>query len=47
VKVWIFKGEVFDKGELAQPAATEGEGAPAAPAPAPVIDAAASAPAQA
>jgi small subunit ribosomal protein S3 len=28
VKVWIFKGEVFDKSELAQPAA-EAEGAPA------------------
>src|SRR5215510_859955 len=27
VKVWIFKGEVFDKGELSQPAAAEGEGA--------------------
>jgi len=37
VKVWIFKGEVFDKGELAQPAAAEGDApatggaAPAAP----------------
>src|SRR5271155_5245378 len=27
VKVWIFKGEVFDKVELAQPAAAEGEAA--------------------
>jgi small subunit ribosomal protein S3 len=33
VKVWIFKGEVFDKSELAQEAATE-EAAPAAAAPA-------------
>ena len=30
VKVWIFKGEVFDKVELAQPAAAEGEAAPGA-----------------
>jgi small subunit ribosomal protein S3 len=30
VKVWIFKGEVFDKAELAQPAA-EGEAQAAAP----------------
>src|SRR6201986_28606 len=30
VKVWIFKGEVFDKAELA-PAAVEGEGAATAP----------------
>jgi small subunit ribosomal protein S3 len=30
VKVWIFKGEVFDKGELAQPAAAEGDGQAAA-----------------
>ena len=35
VKVWIFKGEVFDKADLAQ-AAAEGEGqAQAAPATAP------------
>jgi small subunit ribosomal protein S3 len=45
VKVWIFKGEVFDKVELAQPA-VEGEGAPAAPAAAAPV-AAAEAPAQA
>src|ERR1700734_1123605 len=32
VKVWIFKGEVFDKVELAQPAAAEGDAQPAAPA---------------
>jgi ribosomal protein S3 len=30
VKVWIFKGEVFDKAELAQPA-VEGEAQAAAP----------------
>src|ERR1700728_1014361 len=47
IKVWIFKGEVFDKAELAQPAATEGDAAPAAPGAAPATDAAASAPAQA
>ena len=35
VKVWIFKGEVFDKAELAAEAATE-EAAPAAAAAAPV-----------
>ena len=52
VKVWIFKGEVFDKSELEKPAA-EGESAPspaaaAAPAPAtqaPATPAAATAPA--
>ncbi len=33
VKVWIFKGEVFDKGEVAQPAA-EGDAQAAAAAPA-------------
>ncbi len=38
VKVWIFKGEVFDKGEVAQPAA-EGD-TQAAPAAAPAADAA-------
>jgi small subunit ribosomal protein S3 len=33
VKVWIFKGEVFEKGEVeAQPAAEGGEAAPGAPA---------------
>jgi small subunit ribosomal protein S3 len=32
VKVWIFKGEVFDKVELAQPAAAEGDAQAAAPA---------------
>ena len=31
VKVWIFKGEVFDKVELASPAAAEGEAQAAAP----------------
>jgi small subunit ribosomal protein S3 len=46
VKVWIFKGEVFDKGELAQPAAAEGD-APAAVGAAPATDAVAAAPAQA
>jgi len=42
VKVWIFKGEVFDKTDIAQPA-TEGEPQGAAPpaTPAPVADAAA------
>jgi small subunit ribosomal protein S3 len=45
VKVWIFKGEVFDKGELAQPAAAEGEAPAAGAAPAPATEAAA--PAQA
>jgi small subunit ribosomal protein S3 len=37
VKVWIFKGEVFDKSELAQEQAAEAEGtaAPAAPPAAP------------
>jgi small subunit ribosomal protein S3 len=46
VKVWIFKGEVFDKGELAQPAAAEGGEAPAAGA-APAATPEAAAPAQA
>jgi small subunit ribosomal protein S3 len=46
VKVWIFKGEVFDKGELAQPAAGEGDGQAAAPAAAPAA-ATEAAPAQA
>jgi small subunit ribosomal protein S3 len=32
VKVWIFKGEVFDKVQVAEPAAAEGEAAQAAPA---------------
>ena len=42
VKVWIFKGEVFDKAELAQQAAAaEAEAAPAAAAPAPAAAAAA------
>ena len=38
VKVWIFKGEVFDKPAVDQPVATgeAGEGAPATPAAAPV-----------
>ena len=40
VKVWIFKGEVFDKAELAQ-AAAEAEAAPAAAAPAAAAAAAA------
>jgi small subunit ribosomal protein S3 len=42
VKVWIFKGEVFDKGELAQPTAAEGDAqaaAPGAAAPAAVTEA--------
>src|ERR1700719_1374917 len=43
VKVWIFKGEVFDKSDLAQPA--EGEAAP--PAAAPVVAPAGAAPAAA
>jgi small subunit ribosomal protein S3 len=42
VKVWIFKGEVFDKAQLAQQAA-EGEAAPAA-APPPAAAPAAAAP---
>jgi small subunit ribosomal protein S3 len=46
VKVWIFKGEVFDKGELAQPAVAEGDAPAAAGAPAPAATEAA-APAQA
>jgi len=45
VKVWIFKGEVFDKVELAQPAAAEGEAPAAGAAPVPATEAAA--PAQA
>jgi small subunit ribosomal protein S3 len=45
VKVWIFKGEVFDKGEIGQPAAAEGDAAAAGAAPA--TDAAVAAPAQA
>src|SRR5580693_1998476 len=40
VKVWIFKGEVFDKAQLAQQAA-EGEAAPATAAPAAAAPAAA------
>ena len=32
VKVWIFKGEVFDKAELAQEAEAESDAAAAAPA---------------
>src|SRR5919108_3468650 len=39
VKVWIFKGEVFDKSELAQQQAAEAEGAAGAPAPAPLAPA--------
>jgi small subunit ribosomal protein S3 len=31
VKVWIFKGEVFDKVKVAEPAVAEGEAAQAAP----------------
>jgi small subunit ribosomal protein S3 len=45
VKVWIFKGEVFDKGEIGQSAATEGDSAQAGAGAAPATDAAA--PAQA
>ncbi|TLY67581.1 MAG: 30S ribosomal protein S3 [Gammaproteobacteria bacterium] len=47
VKVWIFKGEVFDKRELAQQQAAEAEGAapPAAPPAAPLAAAAPGAPA--
>jgi small subunit ribosomal protein S3 len=45
VKVWIFKGEVFDKGEIGQPAAAEGDAGAAGAAPA--TDAAVAAPAQA
>src|SRR5438046_2201576 len=47
VKVWIFKGEVFDKRELAQQQAAEAEGAapPAAPPAAPLAAAAPAAPA--
>ena len=37
VKVWIFKGEVFDKAELAQQAAAEGEAPAAAPAATPAV----------
>src|SRR5437868_3492453 len=49
VKVWIFKGEVFDKRELAQQQAAEAEGAapPAAPPAAPLAAAAPAAPAPA
>jgi small subunit ribosomal protein S3 len=36
VKVWIFKGEVFDKAQIEQ-AAAEGEAAQGAPAPAPAV----------
>jgi len=43
VKVWIFKGEVFEKGELEKPAA-EGESAQAQPAAAPAPAAAATTP---
>jgi small subunit ribosomal protein S3 len=46
VKVWIFKGEVFDKVQVAEPAAAEGETAQAAPAVAAPV-AAVEAPAQA
>jgi small subunit ribosomal protein S3 len=46
VKVWIFKGEVFDKGELAQPAVAEGEAQAAAAGAAPAA-ATEAAPAQA
>jgi len=46
VKVWIFKGEVFDKGEISRQSATEGDAAPGAAGVAPASDAAA-APAQA
>jgi small subunit ribosomal protein S3 len=46
VKVWIFKGEVFDKVELAQPAAAEGDSQAPAGAASAAADAAA-APAQA
>ncbi len=47
VKVWIFKGEVFDKGELAQQAGAEGEAGQAAAAGAPAAAPAEAAPAQA
>ena len=40
VKVWIFKGEVFDKGEIGQPAAAEGDAAQAAAGAVPAADAA-------
>ncbi len=46
VKVWIFKGEVFDKGELEQ-TATEAESAQSAAPPAPAAQPATEAPAQA
>jgi small subunit ribosomal protein S3 len=36
VKVWIFKGEVFDKAQIEQ-ATAEGEAAPGAPAQAPIV----------
>jgi small subunit ribosomal protein S3 len=45
VKVWIFKGEVFDKVEVGQPAAAEGDAPQGAAGAAPAADAAA--PAQA
>jgi small subunit ribosomal protein S3 len=44
VKVWIFKGEVFDKAQIEQ-AAAEGEAAQGAPAPAPAPAVAPAAPA--
>jgi small subunit ribosomal protein S3 len=46
IKVWIFKGEVFDKVAVAEPAVAEGEAAQAAPAVAAPV-AAVEAPAQA
>ncbi len=47
IKVWIFKGEVFDKVAVAEPAVAEGEAAQAAPAVAAPPVAAVEAPAQA
>jgi small subunit ribosomal protein S3 len=47
IKVWIFKGEVFDKVAVAEPAVAEGEAAQAAPAVAAPPAAAVEAPAQA
>jgi small subunit ribosomal protein S3 len=47
VKVWIFKGEVFDKGELEAQPGTEGEPAAGAPAAAAAAPAPEQAPAQA
>jgi small subunit ribosomal protein S3 len=47
IKVWIFKGEVFDKVAVAESAVAEGEAAPAAPAVVAPPVAAAEAPAQA